>query len=177
LSQPRKPRPAKLIVGLLAQPGPCLGQALQDLEKLFGPIDFISESLAFDFSDYYAPEMGVKLERRWLSHLDLVDPGRLAEIKLITNGVEKKLASGEDRRTVNLDPGLLFLERLILATGKNATHRIYLAQGIWADLSLVFERGEYRPLAWTYPDYARPPLPELLGRLRRRLKDQLKELP
>ena len=77
---------------------------------------------------------------------------RLADIKWQALEIEKQWAVNEKRR-LNLDPGLITAERLVLATGKNFSHRIYLGKGIFADLTLIFEKGTYRPLAWTYPDY------------------------
>jgi hypothetical protein len=77
---------------------------------------------------------------------------------------------------VNLDPGYLTRERLVLATGKNYTHRIYLGGGIFGDLTLTYSRGGFKPLPWSYPDYSRGDLPELLSRMRRKYLWQLGEL-
>jgi hypothetical protein len=55
---------------------------------------------------------------------------------------------------VNIDPGYLVHERFVLATGKNFTHRIHLAEGIYADLTLIYTKGAFQTLPWTYPDYA-----------------------
>ncbi len=175
MSRPAAPDPAKLIVGLLIAPAADLGRGLNLLEEAFGPADFISEATPFVASDYYAPEMGPHLTRRWLSHRDLVHPDRLAEIKLLTNQMERDLARPDGARTLNLDPGLLSLERLVLATGKNNRHRVYLSQGIYADLTLIFDRGRFTPLPWTYPDYAAGSLPNILIKIRNRYRDQLKE--
>lgn len=56
-------------------------------------------------------------------------------------------------RTVNIDIGLLNLENMILATGKNYSHRVYLNSGIFADLNYIFQGGTFTMLPWTYPDY------------------------
>ena len=85
--------------------------------------------------------------------------------------------SGDGRRTVNIDPGYICLERLVLATGKNYTHRIYLSRGIYADLTLVFHRQSFRTLPWTYPDYADPSAVEVFNALRERYKAQLRGIP
>jgi len=92
---------------------------------------------------------------------------RLAEIKLATNAIEQCRAV-DGRRTVNLDPGYLLLERFVLASGKNYAHRIHVGRGIYADLTLVFQRGEFRALPWTYPDYADHPLRRFLSAVRQK---------
>jgi hypothetical protein len=70
-------------------------------------------------------------------------------VKGWTNGLEERLAAGGKRR-VNIDPGYLARAHLILATGKGYTHRPYLRDGIYADLTLVFQQGGFQPLPWTY---------------------------
>ncbi len=129
--------------------------ALQDLVRLFGPMDFVTQPEPFSYTSYYEKEMGGGLLRVYGSFESLVDPETLPEIKWITNEMEERTAVNGCRR-VNIDPGLLSEERLVLATGKNYTHRIYLRKGIYADLTLIFRNGAYRALPWTYPDYADP---------------------
>ena len=75
---------------------------------------------------------------------------------------------------MNLDPGLITAERLVLATGKNYSHRIYLGKGIFADLTLVFFKGTYRPLPWTYPDYQDPRTIGMFNKIREKY---LRDLP
>jgi len=101
----------------------------------------------------------------------LVRPESLPDVKHFTNHLEIEL-SRVGKRRVNLDPGLLSAERLVLATGKNYTHRIYLRDGIYADLTLLYEKGAYRTLPWTYPDYQDPSLLHFLGALRQKLHFQ-----
>ena len=90
--------------------------------------------------------------------------------------MEQRRAGPDGRRLFNLDPGLLSQERLVLATGKNYTHRLYLGQGIWGDLTLIFQNGGWRAQPWTFPDYAGPELQEHLTRLRVRHKEKLTAL-
>jgi hypothetical protein len=98
----------------------------------------------------------------------LVDPSGLASIKLQTNEIESRLADG-DRRLVNLDPGMLGAGRFCLATTKDRAHRIPLEGGIFAELTLIYEKGGFHPLPWTYPDWASEPVREMLARWRKRL--------
>ena len=144
-----------------------------EMEKIFGRLEFISELMKFDQTDYYESEMGEGLVRRFAAFFDLINPDRLSEIKLTTNMIEKKL-SKNGKRTVNIDPGLLSAERVVLATGKNYSHRIYLGGGIYADLTLVYKGGEFLPLEWTYPDYASDEIREMFMILRKRYMEKVK---
>jgi Domain of unknown function (DUF4416) len=78
-------------------------------------------------------------------------------------------------RTVNLDPGLLTEENVLLATGKNYSHRVYLRDGVFADLALVYRKGEYRPLPWTYPDLASDGIRAFLAEVREELREARKQ--
>lgn len=139
---------------------------------MLGPVDLVSESIPFVETHYYDQELGVPISRRILSFASLVDPASLVEIKLFTNGLEQEYLE-DGHRIFNLDPGLLSLERLVLATGKNYTHRIYLRNGIWADLTLIFQDRGWQTLPWTYPDYAGTRVQQFLTWMRERYKEQL----
>ena len=144
------------------------------LESLFGPIDILTPIRSFDRTDYYQAEMGPGLMRRVAAFEHLIDPGGLARIKMVTNGIENEFCGPGGQRRVNLDPGALSLERFLLATGKNFLHRVYLAHGVYADLTLLYEQGEFRPLPWTYPDYTEKELGSDLMVIREKLKTQLR---
>jgi hypothetical protein len=171
MSRPQTPRPAKLLAGLLFRDADVHRQTLTALEEAFGPLDFLTEPEPFTFTTYYDREMGPDLRRQTVAFLNLVDPATLADVKLATNAMEHRFAA-HGKRTVNIDPGLLCEERLILATGKNFTHRVYLRDGIYADLTLIYQKGAYQVLPWTYPDYRTPRLRHFLAALRRKLQVQ-----
>lgn len=173
MSRPREPLPAKLIAGLLFRETDVRNQVLTALCERFGPVDFLSEPKSFTYTAYYDREMGSGLYRQTISFLDPVPPVALPDIKLFTNRLEDRL-SFEGKRQINIDPGLLSEERVILATGKNYTHRIYLRDGIYADLTLIYQKGSYHILPWTYPDYQEPLLIHFLGSLRQKLIFQRK---
>lgn len=171
MSLPQEPLPAKLIAGLLFRDFAVRDAALGNLFHHFGPPDFLTEPQPFGYTSYYDKELGTGLQRQVCSFLRLLPPDRLPDIKLTTNRLEVEL-SRADKRTINIDPGLLSEERLILATGKNYTHRVYLRDGIYADLTLIYQRGTYQSLPWTYPDYQEPALLHFLGVLRLKLRIQ-----
>jgi len=172
MSQPREPYPAKLIIRFLFSDPGAQRQALNALVSDFGPMDFLSISGAFTYTAYYDDEMGRAIRRQTASFMNLVAPESLPDIKLRTNEIETSLL-GDGKRRVNIDPGLLSQERFVLATGKNFTHRVYLRAGIHADLTLVYQKGAYSPLPWTYPDYREPEFLHYLKVLRKKLKFQL----
>lgn len=177
MSEPKEPSPAKLIVGLLYREVEVFRQVLATLTERFGPLDYLSEARPFTYTRYYEKEMGANLLRRTASFLAPVHPGRLADIKLFSNQIEQEHAR-EGRRVINIDPGLLSAERLVLATGKNYTHRIYLRDGVYADLTLMYQGGDFQPFPWTYPDYQDPTFLHFLRALRAKLRAQLSgELP
>jgi hypothetical protein len=155
MSIPNPPKPAKLVVGMFTAERALAAEVAAILMDRFGPLDMVSPWLAFDFTSYYESEMGKDLHRRLFVFKRLIQQDQLAAIKLFTNRIEQRYVQGEDhRRRVNIDPGYLLFERFVLATGKNFTHRIYLDEGIYADLTLIYQKGGFRKLPWTYPDYA-----------------------
>jgi len=122
------------------------------LSARFGPIDHESEGIPFDFTGYYQKELGPDILRQYISFKDLIDPGALAAIKLATNRMEEELME-DGVRKVNLDPGYLDLSKMVLATTKDATYRVYLADGISGQSTYYFQGGTYHPWEWTYADY------------------------
>ena len=74
-----------------------------------------------------------------------------ADWKLKTAEIEQQL-SNKGKRRINLDPGYLDLSRVVLLSGKEGSHKIYLRNGVWADLVLLKDKGGYRNFPWTFPD-------------------------
>jgi hypothetical protein len=166
-------KPEKLVIGVLVSPGVMRQDLRARVEERWGPLDFISPSLPFTFTGYYDEEMGTPIERFFFSLELLVDPSRLSRIKRESNTIED-LFRRDGRRSVNLDPGLLSLPRYVLATTKENAHRIPLADGIFAEITLLYGKGSFRPLPWTYPDYSSEAYLSILNDLRARYKAQLK---
>ena len=79
-------------------------------------------------------------------------PQQIAEIKVLTNKIEEKLSSA-GKRLVNIDPGYLDLAKLILASTKDYSHRIYLGKGIYAEITLSYQGKSFQGWQWTYPDF------------------------
>ena len=175
MSTPQEADAVKLVSSLFSPEEKILEEATQDLQGVCGPTDWVSGPLFFDRTRYYEKEMGWPLHRRFLSFKRLIAPEAIVDIKLRANELEKQYLR-EGRRRVNIDPGYVALERLVLATGKNYTHRIYLSKGVYADLTLVFHQGSFQPLPWTYRDYADPVAIGYFNSIREHYKNQLRGL-
>jgi len=173
MSLPQTPKKAKALIGLFLKDKGLIAPVASDLTEKFGLIDMASSWFSFNFTTYYEQEMGAPLFRRMLAFKKLIDQGELAEIKLITNDMERKY-SKNSKRLVNIDPGYLVHERFVLATGKNYTHRIYIKKGIYADLTLIYQKGSFQKLPWTYPDYSEKNLLAYLELVRNKYKVDIK---
>jgi len=152
MSQPQTPEKGALVIALMISDGFDKRPAMDLMEKEFGPIELKSDQYPFEFTSYYEKEMGPDIRRMFVLFNKLSDQGELADFKLKTNEIEKKYLEGESRQ-INIDPGILLAGSFILATGKQAPHRIYLRDGIYGELTLKYESGQFCPQSWTYPDY------------------------
>lgn len=169
----RSPDPVKLVASLLTGRLSALEEAKAALVQQFGPLDLESELLRFDHTDYYTAELGTGLVRQIVTFARLVPPAALPAIKLRTNEVERTMAE-EGRRVVNIDPGYISLAKLVLASTKDHAHRLYLDQGIYGEVTLSYQSGQFRPWPWSYPDYASDRYCSLFGAIRERYKLQLR---
>ena len=161
----KPPESAKRFIGCIHvekdDPSPALGPLI----ARFGPVEVTSGAEPFTATDYYTEEMGAPLVRRFYGFGPLAPADALLEAKHFTQGVEGKF-SVNGRRRFNLDPGLLFADKVVIATTKNYSHRIYLGGGVYADLTYVYRDGAYQPLPWTYPDLRTPGRIEFFHKLR-----------
>jgi hypothetical protein len=145
---PKTPLPVRLIIGILAANGELAGEARQKLTERFGAVDLEMQPVPFAHTNYYMDELGKNPLRSFLSFENRIERESIAAIKLETNEMERIW-----NRAVNLDPGYMTLGQFFLATTKDQRHRIYLGQGIFAEVTLYFENGHFHPFDWTYPDY------------------------
>ena len=176
MSQPSAPQPVKLIVSLFTGEEKLITAASEELSQVYEKIDFMSALIPFTMTDYYKAEMGEGLVRRLITFEELIDPDQLPEIKRYTDKLETNYTNPEGNRRINLDPGYLTLYQLILATNKRFSHRLYLRDSVYADLTLIYKKKSFQPLAWTFPDYGSAQIIEILNRLRERYRKQLQEL-
>jgi hypothetical protein len=176
MSRRKVPSPAGLLVSVIYREEKDFEKAFRTISDRIGRIGFASGPFPFDRTDYYAKEMGAPLFRRFLLMADAVSRDELVQTKVASESIEDEFRENGNR-TVNIDPGLLSEESVVLATGKAYSHRIYLRDGVFADLTLVFEKGEYRPLPWTYPDLASPEIRTYLTMLRAVIREEIRRGP
>ena len=170
-----KPYPVKLVSGFIFKERKPLNLAKSLLNKHFGAIDFVSPVFSFNYTGYYEEEFGRELKRLFVSFKGLIGPEELPKIKVFSNKIEKKLSKGK-KRLINIDPGYIGLAKLILASTKDYSHRIYLGKGIFAETTLVFEGKSYKPRPWTYPDYASEEYISIFNKIRGIYAAQIKNI-
>ena len=179
MALPQTPPPVKRLCGMIASQPEWMDEALGALVGQWGPADLVSELMPFDFTHYYDQPMGQPLWRRFVGFERLVGPEALMEAKRATNRIEADMAARCPQgppRPINLDPGYIELSKLVLASMKNFSHRLYLGGGVYGELTLLVRGGRWEPLPWTFPDYAGPRYHGFLEQLRQRLRQQLREL-
>ena len=178
MAQAAEPPPVKLICGMISAKAELFDEAAEALAKAFGPVDLASEIMDFDFTHYYDEQMGSPLHRRFVAFAECVRPDALVEAKLATNAIEGEFAArlgGRPARPINLDVGYLEPSKLVLASMKNFSHRIYMGRGVYAEVTLLYRRGRWEPLAWTFPDYASGRYETFLAQARERLMRQTRQ--
>ena len=122
------------------------------LQDTFGDVFFRGDIRPWKYSNHYNNELGVPLYRSFIFFNETIDPSTLADIKLVTNAIEEKWSHAGKRR-INLDPGYLTLAKVVLASTKNYSHRIYIGKGIYAELALVYKNHQFITMPYTYNDY------------------------
>jgi hypothetical protein len=169
-----------LVVAAFSRHLTAIDWARDHLIPIFGPIVLHSPPFDFNQTHYYEATMGPGLRKSFLVFEELVAADRLAEIKLKTIGLEQELVRSErypETRPLNLDPGLLSLGKVLLATTKDQSHRIYLRDGIYAEVTLRFQAGSYETWPWTYADYQLPEVRGFLEQAREWYRQRLRSLP
>ena len=172
MGEVREPQPVKFFVGILTALPSALAGLRGSLEERFGPVDGESELLEFAYTDYYEPEMGPGLKRKFWSFGRLASPDALVDFKLFTNQVEQTLAN-QGKRRVNIDPGYLTAARIVLASTKDFAHRLHLGKGIYGEVTLLYQKKDFQVLPWTYPDYRSEAYLRYFRQLRRVYRAQL----
>ena len=109
--------------------------------------------MAFDHTDFYEKEMGPGLKRKFVSFKALKNPDILVESKLVATEIELESERSAGKRAVNIDPGTLDYLKVVLASFKYQGQKIYLAKGVWADLTMYYRKGGWALFEWTFPDF------------------------
>lgn len=163
------PTLAKLFVGMISNEEPLFDKAKERLVDLYGPVDLESIIYPWEHTTYYEKEMGKNLKRRFLFFQDLIQQDRLAEVKITTNEIERSFVREDGKRRINLDPGYITSAKVVLASTKDFSHRLYLCKGIYGEVTLQYKEKTFHPLLHTYPDYRTKDYIELFNSVRKKL--------
>lgn len=163
-----------LFMGVLSTKG-FPSELRESLIEHFGPIEEVTESIPFSFTDYYNEEMGEGITRFFVSFSRLVSPDELRGAKLFTDREERKWME-DGKRKINLDPGTLSGGNVILATTKNRSHRIAIGSELYAELTLMYSSHAFQSFPWTYSDYKSEWVQNILLRWRKEYFQKLKSL-
>jgi len=158
MGESRHPLPVKLFFGMLTPEPPLFDQCMDILSNEYGPLDYRSEAWSWDKTNYYRTEMGTGILRKFIFCERLIDPAKLPAIKQFTNALENTFAlygAGTLRRRINIDPGYLTEAKVVLATTKDFSHRIYIGSDIYAEVTLRYSLRErhFVSMDYTYPDF------------------------
>lgn len=165
--------PVKLFIVTLHREEELLNRVRAELEQEWGEIDYQSHDFPFEQTDYYEKEMGTNLSRRFLAFERLIPPDRIVEAKLFTNMIEERY-SGPSGRNINLDPGYIDYYKVVLASAKFGGQKVYLRNGIYADMTLVLYRGKWEAFQWGFPDFKSGIYDQTLFEIRDLYKSRIK---
>lgn len=158
MGTPQPHAPTLLLVAIFSRYDEALDWAQERIGVQWGGVAMKSERFAFTETQYYARDMGQQLLKQFFIGEKLFDPQQLPARKLESNAWEKEYADlhvAPESRPVNIDPGYLTLTKLVLASTKDRAHRLYMADGIYAEETLYYHDRRWQARPWTYPDYLR----------------------
>jgi hypothetical protein len=161
--------PVLLVFAVMSRYSDALEWARERAEQQHGAVTLISDAFDFTETDYYTPTMGTQLKKQFLAFERMIDPEQLASIKRRTNEWEAEYAAlgrHPELRPLNLDPGYMTAAKLVLASTKDHAHRIYLRDGVYAEVTLAYRQRRWQPMEWTYPDYRRDDYQEFFTQCR-----------
>jgi hypothetical protein len=189
MAVPASPLPVCRFTGILAANESQLATTRNELAQWYGTIDDVSDIIPFTFTQYYDDEMGGALLRQWVRFQPLFSPEHLAKCKLETNMAETLLgrqfveeagkppsAALSIRRPINIDPGYVSRYKIVLATTKDHSHRIYIREGIYAEVTLHWADNRWTPWPWTYADYQSEAAQRFFIKARTAYLDQLQKI-
>jgi len=170
----KPPNRVKPVIGFIYSDHKVYSLTKEVLQKKIGKIDFESRPLDFNHTDYYVQEMGLDLKRSFVSLEKLINPCNFAPIKLYCIKLEKKF-SKNGKRKINIDPGYINDYQLVLLSTKNFFQRICLARGVYAEVTLSYQKGAFKSFEWTYPDYKTKEYQDTLLKIRNSFLEQRNE--
>ena len=176
----QQPEPVLAIMAAFSRHGAALAWAADQASARWGDLILTSDMFAFEATDYYRDSMGSGLQKRFWAFERLTDQGELADRKILANQWEQQYAveaQTAELRPLNIDPGYLSRGKLVLASTKDHSHRIYLRDGIFAEATLYYKDRQWQSREWTFPDYRRADYHAFFERCRDYLKGRLRREP
>lgn len=166
MSSPCKPKKVLLFTAVLISKDFSVEEINRVLLKKIGPACFCSRLMNFVWSDYYQDEMGEDLKRLFIVYKKPVSRDEIVKYKKLCDAIELKyLKNG--KRSVNIDPGIITPENIVLATNKAFFHRIYIKKGVYSEVTLFYKKGTYNPIEyWTFPEYRSSAVIEFFNKAR-----------
>ncbi len=178
MGQIRTALPAKLFIGMLSPEPLFFSECAAIMCAEYGPIDLESDVMPWEITDYYREELGSRIFRKFIFLKELIDPATLSKIKLFTNTIEDRFAlpaSPGSRRRINIDPGYLTEAKVVLASTKDFSHRLYIGENIYAEVTLKYSSNErsFIALDHTYFDFRTDIYKKLFNKARNILREGL----
>jgi len=152
----QKPPPGRLVISIIYSSFDALADALSALERRFGRVEYETIEIPCAKAEFYKEEMGDNLHRRLFCFERLIPRDSLVEVKRICHRIEPLFADQAGDyifRTVNIDPGILTPDNLVMASHREYNHRIYLKEGVYAETVLIYAKGRFVRLPWTCTDF------------------------
>jgi hypothetical protein len=168
--------PVVLIAAISSRYQEGLEWSAEQAERAWGPIEKRSSVFNFNETSYYTQSMGSDLKKQFIAFERLIDPSEIAATKHLSNHWEEKFRSESEfpeSRPINIDPGYITEAKLVLVTTKDRDHRIYLRDGIYAEVTLHYRGKGWISNRWTYPDYLRADFQEFFTGCRNWLREKL----
>ncbi len=177
MGEPTRHYPVLLIAAISSRYSEGLTWSMERAPQAWGPL--VLQSPVFDFTEtgYYESTMGTDLKKILVAFETLIDPAMMADIKHASNQWEIEFQQQNqypEPRPINIDPGYITEAKLILATTKDRDHRIYLRDGIYAEVTLHYRGKGWEASRWTYPDYLRTDYQDFFSQCRKWLRDKRK---
>lgn len=126
-------------------------EAISILESIYGRLVIQTDSFTLDYSSYYHKEMGNDLLKKFVALDCIIHKNRAVEIKKDSMELEEKFKVGG--RKVNIDPVLVDEYQVVALSKKDRGSRIYLGEGVYAEMELFYHHKTFHPFVWTYIDY------------------------
>ena len=168
--------PVLLIAAVTSRYESAIQWAIAQAAKQWGEVQL--ESALFDFSEtgFYTKTMGADLQKQLVA-FQFTNPADLPDFKITSNQWEKEYATFHphpETRPLNIDPGYITEAKLVLATTKDRDHRVYLRDGIYAEVTLHYQQHKWNESRWTYPDYQRDDFQSFFTKCRNLVRDRNK---